>query len=111
VQFGVDDLARQPFDIAHDMGSRTGEADVGGIDAERIDQMQNANFLVDIRASDRRRLQPIAQRLIVQHHAAGRRGALEPVPVINQRMNHRSLFSSHTVVQPAAMMNAAHALA
>jgi hypothetical protein len=81
LQPGLDDLARQPFDIADDVRAGAGEANVGGIDAEPIDQVEDFDLLIDGRRPHRRRLQAVAQRLVVEHHARrlGRRADLVPV--------------------------------
>ncbi len=52
-----------------DVRSGARQADVGGVDAERLHQVQDADLLVDRRALDRRRLQAVAQRLVVDLHA------------------------------------------
>ena len=44
-----------------------GQADVGGVDAERVHVVQDLDLLVDRRRPHRRRLQPVAQRLVVEH--------------------------------------------
>ena len=38
----VGDLARQPLDVAHHVRPGAGQADVGRVDAEAIDQMEDA---------------------------------------------------------------------
>ena len=59
-------------------GPGAGQADVGGLDAESVDQVQDAQLLVDRRAADRRRLQAVAQRLVVQHARAAAGAARTP---------------------------------
>ena len=66
------------FDVAHDMRTRAGQPDVGGVDAQRVDQVEDANLLVDARRPDRRRLQPVAQRLVVEHDDRRRRRRRRP---------------------------------
>jgi hypothetical protein len=58
------------------------------IDAEPIDQVQDLDLLSDGRRPHRRRLQAVAQRLVIEHHARrlGRRADL--VPVVYQRFKH-----------------------
>ena len=63
----IGDLARQPLDVAHHVRPGARQPDVGGLDPEPIDQVQDAQLLVDDRAADRRRLQPVAQRLVIEH--------------------------------------------
>ena len=41
----VDDLARQPLDVRDDVRPGAGQADVGGVDAERVDQVQDLELL------------------------------------------------------------------
>ena len=71
-----------------DVRAGAGQADVGGVDAELVDQVQDLDLLLDGRRPHRRRLQPVAQRLVVEHHALrlGRRADL--VPVVNQGFEH-----------------------
>ena len=46
----VDDLAGQPLDVLDDVRAGAGQADVGGVDADAIEQVQDAQLLVDGRA-------------------------------------------------------------
>src|SRR5215212_9346210 len=46
--------------------SRAGEADVGGVDAEFVHQVEQLDLALDGRLADRGRLQPVAQRLVVE---------------------------------------------
>ena len=76
VSLRIDDLARQPLDVLHHVRAGAGQADVGGVDAELVDQVEDLDLLVDGRRAHRRRLQPVAQRLVVQHaRVAGLAGA------------------------------------
>ena len=72
-----DDLAREPLDVADDVRAGAGEADVRGVDAEPVDEVEDSELLLDRRAADRRRLQAVPQRLVVQHH---RGAAAAPTP-------------------------------
>ena len=87
-QLRLDDLPRQALDIADHVRTGAGQADVGGVDAETIDEVQNFDFLRDRRRPHRRRLQPVAKRLVVEHDALrlGRRADL--VPVVDQGFEH-----------------------
>ena len=59
-------------------GSR--EPDVGGLNAERLDQVQDAQLLVDSRASDRGGLQPVPQSLVREQDGTSLRdGPVIPV--------------------------------
>ena len=61
------------------------------MNAERIHQVEQLDLLFDGRVNHRRRLQAIAQRLVVQFDATRRRVfAPDGVPIINQ------LVSIHT---------------
>jgi hypothetical protein len=88
-QLAVDDLPREALDVPHDVRPGARKSDVGGIDAQRIDQVQNANLLVDRRRPHRGRLQAVAQRLVIEHD--GRRGRrprrVHGVPVVDERMH------------------------
>ena len=72
----IDNLARQPFDVADDVRPGAGQADVRRVDAEPVDQVQDLDLLLDRRTAHRRRLQAVAQRLVVQHHRSRRCAAV-----------------------------------
>ena len=59
---------------------------------ESIDEVEDLDLLLDRRAADRRRLQPVAQGLIVEHHRRGC-GGRRSVPVVNERMHGSSAVS------------------
>ena len=84
----VDDLAREPLRVAHDVRPRPRKPDVGGIDADAVEKVKNAELLIDRRRADRRRLQAVAERLVHQHHQRRRRRGRNPVPVVNQPVIH-----------------------
>src|SRR5262249_42922940 len=70
------------------MRSRAGQADVGGIDPERVHAVQDVDLLVDAGIPDGRRLQAVPQCLVIEHHeraATGRDDGIM-VPGVNQRM-------------------------
>ena len=68
----------------------TVQADVGGVDAEILHQVQQADLLIDGRGLHGGRLQAVAQRLVVQHDAA--RGHLAGViPVVDERVAEHQL--------------------
>ena len=48
-----------------------GIADVGSVDPDAGQQSQERLFLLDARLADRRTLQPVAERLVVQHDSLG----------------------------------------
>ena len=72
------DLARQPLDVADHVRTRAGEADVRRVDAELLHEMEDLELLVDRRRRYRRRLQPVAERLVVEEHAASARAFDSP---------------------------------
>ena len=54
---------------------------------EAVDQVEDAKLLVDRRTADRRRLQPVAQRLVVRAGPSAGGGAGDAVPVVDQGMH------------------------
>ena len=62
----LDDLLRQARHRLDHVGPGAGQPDVGGVDAERLHQVQDPELLVDRGALDRRRLEAVAQRLVVE---------------------------------------------
>ena len=83
---GVDDLPREPLHVTNDVRSGTRQTDVCRVDAEAIDQMQDAQLFVDRRHPDGRRLEAVAQGLVVKQDGPRCR-RLSPVPVVNERMH------------------------
>ncbi len=83
---GIRDLARQPRDRSYDVRPRSRQADVCGIDAEGLDQVEDLEFLLDGRALDRGGLQAVAERLVVQLDLPPGRGdrPSDSVPVVDQ---------------------------
>src|SRR5207249_4316561 len=47
LQLRVDDLAREPLDVTHDLGAGAGEADVRRVDANLVEEPQDAELLVN----------------------------------------------------------------
>ncbi len=83
----LDDLARQPLDGALHVRPGAGEADVGVVDADGVHEVQDADFLLDRRIGDGRRLQPVAQRLVVEldlFRGRPRRLLAGHVPVVDE---------------------------
>ena len=72
------------------MGARAGagQPDVGHLDAEVIHQMQDFNFVADGRIVNRRGLQPVAERLVIQvdRFAGEAAGTTGRIPVVNERV-------------------------
>ena len=86
-QLRIDDLPRQPQDVAHHVRSRAGESDVRRLDAQTGDQVQDLELVLDRRRAHRRALQAVAQGLVVQLDTAPRRReilAAGAVPVVDQ---------------------------
>jgi hypothetical protein len=63
--------------FAGDVRARPREPDVGGVDAERVDQVEDPHLVFDRGGADGGRLQPVAQRLVVELDAERR-----PLPAL-----------------------------
>ncbi len=86
---------REALDVAHHVRSGARQSDVHRIDVERLHQVEDAQLLIDRRGADARRLQAVAQRLVVEHHRPGRiRRRVDRVPVVNQRVHVTSFTLS-----------------
>src|SRR5205823_688444 len=88
-ELGVDDLARQALDGALHVRAGAGKADVGRVDADVVHEVQRADFLVQRRIGHRRRLQAVAQRLVVELDllpAGTRRLLARGVPVVDETL-------------------------
>ena len=84
------------LDVERDMSARTGQTDVGRVDPECVHVAQEIELVVERRRPDRWRLEPVAQRLVVEHHRHRRDGTIA-VPVVNQGMEgmrHRCAWRS-----------------
>ena len=46
------DLRGKPFDVAHHVRARARQTDIRRVDAERIEQVQNLELLIDRRRTD-----------------------------------------------------------
>ena len=77
------DLPRQRRHMLDRARSRARQSQIERVDPQRLHQMKNFDFLGDRRIAHRRRLQPIAQALIIQQHRSrglqSRRMILVPV--------------------------------
>ena len=62
----------KPLDVLDDVRARAGQADVRGIDADAIEQVQDPQLLIDGGRLDRRRLEAVPQRLVVEQDRGGR---------------------------------------
>src|SRR5439155_3517709 len=56
---------------------------------ERVHAVENFDLLLDRRVADRRRLQAVAKRLVVQHRDGTRAGGVV-IPVVNQRVGRNA---------------------
>jgi hypothetical protein len=79
----VADGPRQLFDILRDLRPGPGQSDVCRIDAERVHVPENLDPFIDGRRADRRRLQTIPQRLVVQQRLWMTRTDRVVIPVVN----------------------------
>ena len=79
-------LFRQGNDRRACLRRRTGQADVGAVDPERVHEMEEAFLDVERRIPDRRALQAVAKRLVIELDRAvvGARGAPIAIPVVDQ---------------------------
>ena len=82
----VHDLARERERVRARARTRAGKPDVRGGDAELRHQVEERLLVVDGGIGDRRRLQTVAQRLVVELYAARlpREGGRAPVPVVDE---------------------------
>ena len=83
---GADDFAGQRFGVGICAMSGARQSDIHCVNAERFHQMQNFDFLLDARILDRRILQAIAKRFVIERNAAAGRyfSALRGVPIVDQ---------------------------
>ena len=90
------DDAREAFDVLGDLRARARQPEVRGVDAEAVHPPENVDLLVDRRHADRRRLQSIPQRLVVQHRRrlTVTRAKAVAVPVVNQWVRDDAQFGS-----------------
>ncbi len=84
-QLAFADRTRQAFNVASDVGTGSRQPDVGRVESETVHLLQNLDLFVDRRRADRRRLQAVPQRLVVEHRQRSRAGGVV-VPVVYQRV-------------------------
>lgn len=65
------DFQGQSFGLCRNLCTCARQADVGGLNPQILYQMENVQLLVQRRAVDGRRLQPIPQRFISEARPAG----------------------------------------
>ena len=80
----IDDLPRDALDIRRDRRARRRQADVGGVHAERFHQVEDFELALDAGGLDRRTLQAVAQRLVIQHHRRPDEPAADGVPIVGE---------------------------
>ena len=85
LQLFAGDRPRQPLHVARHVRTGARQTDVDRVDAKRVHAAQDIDLLLDRRRPDGRRLQPVPQRLVVQHGDRARTGSVV-VPVVNQRV-------------------------
>ena len=85
----VPDGAGEALDVARHSGSGAGQADVGRVDSERIHVMENVDLFVDAGGPNRRRLQTVAERLVVEHRDRPRTRRIV-IPVVDQRVRRHT---------------------
>ncbi len=83
---GVGDLARQTGDVRRRPRSRAGQPDVRGVDPEPVHEMEDLDLLLDGGIGDRGRLEPVAERLVVELDGLGGLDEVARlvVPVVDQ---------------------------
>ena len=89
VQLVGGNRTRQPLDVAFHVRTGSRQADVDRVDLERVHAVQDFNLLVDGRGADGRRLQAVAQRLVVEHCDRTRTGGVM-IPVVDQRVGRNA---------------------
>src|SRR4029077_7088706 len=67
----------------------SGQADIGGVDAEPVHVVKELDFLVDGGRADRRRLEPVSQRLVIEHGDGARRRSVV-IPVVDERLRGKA---------------------
>ena len=80
----LEDLAGQPLDVASHVRPGARQPDVGGVDADTVEQVQDAELLIDGRCAHRGRLQSVAKRLVEEQDLAGPRARRIAIPVEDQ---------------------------
>jgi hypothetical protein len=82
----VADLLGQPGDVANHVGAGPGKADIGGIDLEPLHQVEDVELVLDRGASDRGRLETVAEGFVIELDAKRRSfpALAGLVPVVDQ---------------------------
>src|SRR6266480_7379624 len=76
--------------------ARTGQTNIGGVDAECLHQVQQLDLFLDGRLADGGRLQAVAQRLVVEADVASGfvQRRIDFVPIVNQFSNRQDCTSA-----------------
>jgi hypothetical protein len=100
----ADDLAHDGFDVGHGVDPGARQADVASVDAELFHEMDEAQLLLERRILDRRALQPVAQRLVVELELGlvPESEALEAIPIEDELRIVRGHRASFLGLSPAA---------
>ena len=85
----VGDFPGEALDVGDHVRARPGQADVRRVDPQVVHQVQERDLLLDGRRAHRGRLQPVPERLVVEHDGA-RHGLVGAVPVVDERVRHGS---------------------
>src|SRR5271157_135554 len=95
-------LARQGFAMRQGTRTGSGQPKVEHVDTKALHQMEDLDLLLNGRIADRRRLQPVAQRFVIQQDLARRyhRAGVDGVPVVNEISNFGSHFALTPVFHP-----------
>src|SRR5579862_8513281 len=91
LHFVRDDLTSQRRHMLDRARPRSRKSEVKRVDTERLHQVKNFNLLFDGRIAHRRRLEPVAQRLIGEAHRSRqtRRLRIGRIPVVDEVAVHR----------------------
>ena len=86
------DFLRETQDVRLRARTGAGQANIDGVDAQLGHQMQNSQLVFDLRIGHRRRLDAVAQRLVVELRLrAVARRLIVSVPVMDQRLMGHTL--------------------
>ncbi len=91
-------LPRQSFAVCHGAWSGSGQPDIERVNSQPFHQVEDFDFLFYGRIADGRRLQAVAQRLVIQQDLARRyhRPGIDRVPIVDEISN----FGCHSAINP-----------
>ena len=84
----IEDLVGQPLDVASHVRTGARQPDIGGVDADTVEQMQDAELLLDGRGAHRRRLQSVAKRFVEEQDLGWASARRVAIPVEDQSIIH-----------------------